>query len=103
MAWTVIRVSGGTAARLRALREKLLRGDDRRKLTVLQLDLRDRVGLDQVIEVLLDREERHEERKRASARRRSLCHQQGPPLPTEPGMVPPGPGPASAPSDAGGA
>ncbi len=101
MTWTAVRVSGETKARLETLRETLLRGEQQTRAGRLDPDSRDRVGLDQVIQVLLARYDRDQERKRRSAARRrgSVHHDPRPVVQEESGMVPAGTGPQATPAD----
>jgi len=67
MGWTAIRVSDETKADLERLRETLIAGEDRTRCGRLDPDSRDRIGLDQVIRVLLAERSRWNERKKKAA------------------------------------
>lgn len=93
MGWTTVRVSHATLAALESVRASMERGEDNAtKRPALVHDTRDRIGLDQVIQLLVDFRQRHAARRRKAkrtARQKRRAHGQ---IGTEakPGMVSPG-------------
>jgi len=67
--WTMVRVSESTRKRLEAMRDSLLSAYEKGQID-LDLDERDRVSLNQVLSILLDREESHRKRSNRSATQR---------------------------------
>jgi len=63
MTWKSVRVSEATLKRLETARDEMCRGG-RVESGELRPDLRDRIGLDQVIAVLLTLRDAHKERAR---------------------------------------
>lgn len=64
--WIMVRLRRSTRARLEEVRDSLLRAHEQGKIG-LEMDTRDRVSLDQVIDILIDQRKRHAtRRKRAS-------------------------------------
>jgi hypothetical protein len=104
--WTSIRVSSETKGLLEALRDSLQNGESAAREERLFPDTRDRIGLDQVIRVLLDERRRHNERKKraaAKARETAKAEKVTATLWPEQRTVPAGPGSPATPVHGGGA
>ena len=70
MTWGTVRVSEATIAKLEAIRESMLVGDEKTGRPRLEPDTRERIGLDQVIGILIADRERHARRRKTSQQRR---------------------------------
>lgn len=67
--WTLVKVSKATRERLERVRDSMLLADSV-GLRNLERDNRDRVSLDQVIELLIDMRDQHARRRKRSAANR---------------------------------
>lgn len=67
--WTLVKISKATRDRLERVRDSMLLADSV-GLRNLERDNRDRVSLDQVVNLLIDLRERHAERRKRSASKR---------------------------------